>query len=52
MNAGGEKVTEERDRRDINLHEVFSLRVTKLKGSVKDSQERRDVIRKLEALVC
>lgn len=24
---GGETVTEERDRREINLHEVFSLRV-------------------------
>lgn len=44
MNAGNEKVTEERDRREINLHEVFSLRVTKLKGSLKESQERWDVI--------
>lgn len=52
MDAGGEKVAEERDRREINLHEVFSSRVTKLKGSVKDSQERQDVIRNLEALVC
>lgn len=54
MSAGGEKATEEgeRERREINLHEVFSLRVTKHKGSVKHSQERQDVIRKLEALVC
>lgn len=50
MNAGGEKVMEERDRREIKLHEVFSFRVTKLKGSIKDPEERWDVIRKLEAL--
>lgn len=37
VSSGGEKVTEEGDRREMNLHEVFSLRVTKLKGSVKHS---------------
>lgn len=37
VSLGGEKVTEEGDRREMNSHEVFSLRVTKLKGSVKHS---------------
>lgn len=37
VSSGGEKLTEEGDRREMNLHEVFSLRVTKLKGSVKHS---------------
>lgn len=33
--AGGEKVVEEGDKGQTNLHEVFTLRVTKLRGSVK-----------------
>lgn len=40
VNAGGDKVMEGRDRREIKLHEVFSFRVTELKGSIKDSEER------------
>jgi len=52
VDGEGEKATEERDRGEINSHEDLSLRVTKLKGSVKDSQERWYVVIKLEALLC